>query len=222
MGFHGRRLAGSLALCSAVFSSAACGGGPKGPPISEMQPAPMSVVRPGDIVHIEFWGEETLSGDRIVDRSGNIHLPLVRSVQVAGLDAYQIQDRLVEFYRQYYAEPLIVVDVRLGVNVTGEVRMPSRYTVDPSFNVLDLLGQAGGLTYDAKREEIEFNRDGVRYILNLNEAQLLTNPDILRLQSGDWIYVPRSFWTLQRTATYLSVAAITLSIIAIINSFSNN
>jgi len=182
----------------------------------------MSVVRPGDLVHIEFWGEEALTGDRIVDRSGNVYLPLVRAVYVEGLDAYQIQDKLVEFYSQYYAEPLIVVQVRLGVNLTGEVRMPSRYTVDPAFNVLDVIGQAGGLTYDAKREEIEFNRDGVRYILNLSEAKLLTDPDILRLQSGDWNYVPREFWTLQRTATYLSVAAITLSIIAIISSLSNN
>lgn len=222
MGFHGRRLVGSLALCSAVFASAACGGGPKGPPISEMRPAPTSIVRPGDIVHVEFWGEELLSGDRIVDRSGNIHLPLVRSVFVEGLDAYQIQDKLTDFYSQYYSEPLMIVEVRLGVNVTGEVRMPSRYTVDPSFNLLDVLGAAGGLTYDAKREEIEFNRNGVRYIVNLNQAQLLTDPDILRLQSGDWIYVPRSFWTLARTATYLSVVAITLSIIAIISSISNN
>jgi polysaccharide export outer membrane protein len=191
-------------------------------PITELEPVPTSTVKPGDIVVIEFWQQEALTGERVVDRSGNIHLPLIGPVNVAGLDSYQIQDRLTDFYSQYYSDPLIVVSVRLGVNVTGEVREPARYAVDPSFTVLDALGLAGGLTYDAKEEEIEFNRGGQRYILNLNEAQLTENPDLLLLQSGDWIYVPRSFWTLQRTAIYLSMTSVTLSIIAIIVSISNN
>ena len=217
----GRELARRAALLSTVLALAACGGGPKGLPISELEPIPTSVVKPGDIVHLEFWQQEALTGERIVDRSGNIHLPLIGSVYVAGLDAYQIQDQLTAFYSQYYADPLIVVSVRLGVNVTGEVRQPARYAVDPAFNVLDVLGLAGGLTYDAKQEEIQFNRGGQRYFINLNEAQLADDPDLLLLQSGDWIYVPRSFWTLQRTATYISLTSLTLSIIAIVVSLSD-
>lgn len=217
----GTRSVGWMSTCLAVLVTSACGGGPKGPPISELQPMPVSVVRPSDIVIIEFWGEETLSGERTVDRSGNIMLPLVGPVQVAGLDAYQIQDKLIEFYSQYYAEPLIVARVRLGVNVTGEVRLPGRYPVDPAFNVLDVFGVAGGLTYEANTDEIEFNRGGQRYILNLSDAQLSEDPDALRLQSGDWVHVPRRFWTLQRTATYISLTSITLSVIALIVSLSN-
>ncbi len=218
----GRELAKCAALFSTALALAACGGGaPRGLPITELEPVPTSVVKPGDIVQVEFWQQEALTGDRVVDRSGNIHLPLIGAVYVEGHDAYQIQDQLTSFYNQYYADPLIVVTVRLGVNVTGEVRQPARYAVDPAFNILDALGLAGGLTYDAKEEEIEFNRGGQRYILNLNEAQLTENPELLLLQSGDWIYVPRSFWTLQRTAIYLSMTSVTLSIIAIIVSISN-
>jgi protein involved in polysaccharide export with SLBB domain len=217
----GRELARWAVLFSTALALAACGGGPKGLPISELEPVPTSVVRPGDIVQVEFWQQEALTGDRVVDRSGNIHLPLIGSVYVEGLDAYQIQGQLTSFYSQYYSDPLIVVTVRLGVNVTGEVRQPARYAVDPAFNVLDVLGLAGGLTYDAKEEEIQFNRGGQRYIIDLNEAQLADNPELLLLQSGDWIYVPRSFWTLQRTATYISLTSITISMIAIIVAISN-
>lgn len=218
---YGARSVVLLIVGFAAFALSACGGGPKGLPISQLPPPVTSVVQPGDVVVIEFWGEETLSGERIVDRSGNIVLPLVGPVNVEGLDSYQIQDKLIEFYREYYAEPLIVTHVRLGVNVTGEVRLPGRYPVDPSYNVLDLFGTAGGLTYDANTDEIEFNRGGERYILNLDDAQLSTNPEGLRLQSGDWLYVPRRFWTLQRTATYISLISITLAVVSLVVSLSN-
>jgi len=215
MGIRRFELACLPALLAVLPLLAACGGGPQlGVPLSELQPEPITTVLPGDIVHIEFWGQPELSGDRIVDDDGVVHLPLIRSVPVAGLSAEQIRTRLGELYGQYYSDPLIVVNVRLGVNVTGEVRTPGRYTVDPALNVLDLFGLAGGLTFDARKEEIELNRGDQRFIIDLDDALLFTDAEKLRLQSGDWIYVPRRFWTLQRTLTYATVAVLTLSIIS--------
>jgi polysaccharide export outer membrane protein len=193
---------------------AACSSGPAAAPIAELQPEPITTIRPGDIVVVEFWGQPEVSGERIVDDNGNIHLPLLRAVQVAGLSAEQIRERLTEAYGQYYSEPLIVVNVRLGVSVTGEVISPRRYTVDPALNVLDLFGLAGGLTYEAKRDAIELNRGGARYILDLDDALLYTQSEKLRLQSGDWIYVPRRFWTLQRTLAYATIGVLTITVIA--------
>ncbi len=142
----------------------------------------------------------------------------MRDVEVGGLSAEEIRERLTQRYGQYYADPLIVVNVRLGVSITGAVQAPGRYTVDPALNVLDLLGLAGGLQYEANRDRIELNRDGHRYQINLDDALLATQPETLRLQSGDWIYVPRRFWTLQRTATY---ATITVLLLTIANFFVN-
>jgi polysaccharide export outer membrane protein len=193
---------------------AACSSGPAGAPIAELQPEPITTIRPGDIVVVEFWGQPEVSGERIVDDNGNIHLPLLRAVQVAGLSAEQIRERLTEAYGQYYSDPLIVVNVRLGVSVTGEVISPRRYTVDPALNVLDLFGLAGGLTYEAKRDATELNRGGARYILDLDDALLYTQSEKLRLQSGDWIYVPRRFWTLQRTLAYATIGVLTITVIA--------
>jgi polysaccharide export outer membrane protein len=193
---------------------AACSSGPAAAPIAELQPEPITTIRPGDIVVVEFWGQPEVSGERIVDDNGNIHLPLLRAVQVASLSAEQIRERLTEAYGQYYSDPLIVVNVRLGVSVTGEVISPRRYTVDPALNVLDLFGLAGGLTYEAKRDAIELNRGGARYILDLDDALLYTQSEKLRLQSGDWIYVPRRFWTLQRTLAYATIGVLTITVIA--------
>ena len=183
-----------------------------GVPLERLQPSPVTTVRPGDVVEIEFWGQAELSGERIVDDDGQIHLPLLRGVEVAGLPAEVIRERLTDLYDQYYTDPLIVVNVRLGVSVTGSVRSPGRYTVDPAFNLLDLLGEAGGPENDAKRERIELNRGGTRYIVDLDAALLNTEPEKLRLQSGDWIYLPRRFWTLQRAATYATIAVLALQV----------
>ncbi len=210
---YGVRILRRSASCAAFFMLAACGGSKTGVPLSEMQPAQTSTVQPGDVIDIEFWQQAELSGDRLVDESGLIHLPLLRSVEVNGLGSEEIREKLTELYSQYYADPLIVVRVRLGVSVTGEIRSPGRYTVDPAFNVLDLFGQASGLTYEANREEIELNRNGRRYIVNLDDALLHTQMDKLRLQSGDWIYIPRRFWTLQRTLTYATMAVLVMSMI---------
>ncbi|MGD2217711.1 MAG: polysaccharide biosynthesis/export family protein [Gemmatimonadales bacterium] len=194
-----------------ALAAAACGGR-AGAPLAELQPEPITTIRAGDIVLIEFWGQAEVSGERIVDDNGYIHLPLLRAVQVAGLSAEQIRERLTELYGQYYADPLVVVNVRLGVSVTGEVMSPRRYTVDPALNVLDLFGLAGGLTYEAKKDAIELNRGGRRYILDLDDALLYTQAEKLRLQSGDWIYVPRRFWTMQRTFTYATIGVLVISI----------
>jgi polysaccharide export outer membrane protein len=194
-----------------ALAAAACGGR-AGAPLAELQPEPITTIRAGDIVVVELWGQPEVSGERIVDDNGYIHLPLLRAVQVAGMSAEQIRELLSELYGQYYADPLIVVNVRLGVSVTGEVRSPQRYTVDPALNVLDLFGLAGGLTYEAKKDAIELNRGGARYIIDLDDALLYTESEKLRLQSGDWIYVPRRFWTLQRTWTYATITVLAISI----------
>jgi protein involved in polysaccharide export with SLBB domain len=215
---HDTRATRRAAACALTLLLAACGGSRPGLPLQELQPLPESTVRPGDAVVIEFWQQIELSGERIVDRDGFIHVPLVDSVHVADLTAVEIRDKLVGLYRQFYSEPLILVHVRLGVSLTGEVRDPGRYAVDPAFNLLDAIGQAGGLLYEANREKIELTRAGQRYIINLDDAQLAATPEQLRLQSGDWVYVPRRFWTLQRTLAYATIASITLAIITLLSN----
>jgi protein involved in polysaccharide export with SLBB domain len=214
MGHFSLRAARRAALVAVPLALAACGQPPLGVPLTELQPEPITTVRPGDVIDIEFWQQADLSGERIVDDEGQIQLPLLRDVPVAGLSAEEIRERLTELYRQYYSDPLIVVNVRLGVSITGAVMGPGRYTVDPALNVLDLIGLAGGLHEEANQEQIELNRGNQRYEIDLDDALLHAQPERLRLQSGDWLYVTRRFWTLRRTGTYLVMAVFVLQIIS--------
>ena len=205
----------------------ACGG--HRPP--EQQPAPPpapadllleptsgpTVVHPGDLISIEFWRQPELSGERVVDRNGRIQLPLLRDIEIVGLTPEEIRIKLTEEYSAFYSDPLIVVNVRLGVNVTGSVGTPGRYTVDPAFTLFDVLGLAGGLRSDAKRKHIQLIREGQKYEISLEAALLSQKARNLRLQSGDWIYVPSRFWTLRRIATYATFGVLVLQIVTLVS-----
>ncbi len=199
-------LALALGACSTATS-------PYAPaPIGELKPPNPATVRPGDVVVINFWQQPDISGERIVDDNGKIQLPLLFDVQVAGLSAEQIREQLTELYGQYFTDPLIVVNVKLGVIVTGAVDRPGRFLVDPGFNIFDALGLAGGENVEAKRSGVILYRDGKAFEISLNEAALATDPAKLRVQSGDWIYVPTRFFSLQRATVYLTIVVLGVSI----------
>lgn len=225
---HGFLSAARLTVVSiAAIALGACGG--HRPPEQEPAPPPApadllldptsgpTVVHPGDLIGIEFWRQPELSGERIVDRNGRIQLPLLRDVEVVGLTAEEIRLKLTERYQQLYNDPLIVVNVRLGVNVTGSVGAPGRYTVDPAFTLFDVLGLAGGLRSDAKRNKIQLIREGQKYEISLEAALLSQKSRNLRLQSGDWVYVPARFWTLNRIATYATVGVLLLQVVTLVS-----
>jgi polysaccharide export outer membrane protein len=206
-------LRGFTAALVATFLMTACGGRPPARGLEALEPPGERGVRPGDVVEIEFWRQPDLSGEHGVDRDGRVYLPLVRGIEVQGLTAEQIRERLTDLYAQFYDDPLVVARVKLGVNVTGAVGGPGRYTVDPAFTLFDALGLAGGIQSDGKRSAVELVREGERYVVDLDEALVASHAESLRLQSGDWIYVPRRFWTLQRISTYGTVAVLILQIV---------
>jgi len=160
-------------------------------------------VTPGDEVTIRVFTSAgvqlaEISGVRIVDPSGHIYLPYLGSVGVSGLSAPQIRDLLAEEYSILYSDPVVEVVSRLKVNVTGAVRDPGHYLLDPSSTLIDALANAGGvaseidLGYNAASdpENSRFVRNGELFVLDLRPNTV--DPDVfsLPIQSGDWIHIP--------------------------------
>ncbi len=168
-------------------------------------------VRPGDRVTIEFYTAAgtrlaEVSGERTIDRNGRLYLPYVGTVSVEGLDAPAIRELLTERYSTYYDSPVVDVEVRLRVNVTGAVRLPGNFFMDPSSTIVDALSQGGGTGTEvdiglvggaADPTQVRLVRGGVTRVLNLRAGEASADVLNLRIQSGDWIYVPprtRSRW----------------------------
>ncbi|MBI4540950.1 MAG: polysaccharide biosynthesis/export family protein [Gemmatimonadetes bacterium] len=189
-------------------------------------------VRAGDMVTIEFFTAAgvrpaELSGEHTVDRDGQLVLPYVGRISVQGLNALEMRELLTQRFSQFYENPILVVRVQLTVNVTGVVRIPGHYLVDPSATLVDALARAGGVLEElgggsgqlANSRSVRLVRGGRTHVVDLRPDALTREISDLRVQSGDWLHVPpapRSRWrdNLQLAASMLTVAASVIFIAA--------
>jgi len=111
----------------------------------------------GDLLQITMFGTQDFNSDFRVSSSGDISLPPLGMVHVAGLSTSEAE-RLIE--RQlveggFYREPRVSVFAKeyatQGVSILGEVKNPGVYALLADRHLLDLLSQAGGLTPNASR-----------------------------------------------------------------------
>lgn len=160
-------------------------------------------VKPGDELTIRVFTSagaqlQEVSGVRVVDPTGQIYLPYIGDLLVEGLSAPDIRDRLEEEYSNLYSAPVVEVVSRIKVNVTGAVRSPSHYLMDPSSTLIDALARAGGVgsevdlgNYAASDpENSRFVRDGHLFLLDLRPNSPDPTVFTIPIQSGDWIHIP--------------------------------
>jgi polysaccharide export outer membrane protein len=106
-------------------------------------------VGPEDQLVIEIFGQDKLRRELRVNGQGEITMPLVGVVKVAGLTPGQIEKRLVELYdAQCLVNPQITVGVKefrhQRVAVTGAVAKPGPYEIIGPRTLLEVLALAGG------------------------------------------------------------------------------
>lgn len=194
-------------------------------------PTPLSAqasyqAKPGDQVDIAFYtasGAEVreVTGSRWLEPNGEIYLPYIGLVNLAGLDANGIRDVLIGRFADFYDDPVVEVVVKLRVNVTGSVRSPGHFFVDPASTLLDALATAGGAGGEvdvssaggaADRERVQLVRNGQFEVLDFRAEHGSPETFYRPVESGDWLYVPpqaRSRWrdNIQLIGSILTVVA---------------
>ena len=130
----------------------------------------------------------------IIDRQGNIELPVIGTLHVQGLTTSEVTDIIKKRVSENVHDPYVRVEL-LGfhVNVMGEVKSPHRiYVQSQRYSVLDALAEAGDLTEFAKRDAVtvirEQNGQKTYQRLNLADSQIFSSP-YFYLQQNDVIYV---------------------------------
>jgi polysaccharide export outer membrane protein len=109
-------------------------------------------VGPEDLLELSFFGQDELQREIRVNGRGEITMPLVGAVKVAGLTTPEIEERLVKLYREgeFILNPQINVFVKeyrhQRVMITGAVVAPGSYEVIGPRTLLEMLGKAGGLS----------------------------------------------------------------------------
>lgn len=189
-------LAGAQQLAN--VSQPADHSGVKASPAAQQAEQPEYVVGEGDVLHVNVWKETEISQTVMVRPDGNISLPLVNEITVAGLTPPQIQHLIAEKLKAILTNPQVtvtVVEVRSKmVYITGEVVKPGAYPVPTPLNVLQLIARAGGLSQWANRKNIYILRGGdKKNRLHFNYKEVVQgkkSEQNIILQPGDTVVVP--------------------------------
>lgn len=150
----------------------------------------------GDELLIQLWGKVDLNLDAVVDRNGQIWLPKVGAVTVAGLQYGELQGFLRKQFAALYKD--FEINVALGklrsmqIFVLGNARQPGAYTLSAMSTLLDALFASGGPSAEGSMRRIELRRQGkAATVFDLYDVE--QNGDKSRderLLAGDEIFIP--------------------------------
>ena len=151
---------------------------------------PEYIVSPGDRITLRIWGATTFEGVTIVDAQGNIFVPDVGPIRVAGV-ANKDLNKTVEIALQRTFTSNVNVYTNLEgtspvvVFVTGFVKSPGSYVGTASDSPMFFLSRAGGI--DPQRgsfRQVQIKRDG-RTIHNLDLYRFILDGEMPRVQFRD-------------------------------------
>ncbi len=150
----------------------------------------------GDHITIDLFGTENNHYDLQVTRDGEINIPKLGPISLAGLTFEDAR----EFIRSRVAEELLgaQASVSMGrlraINVflAGEVAVPGAYSVSALTTISQALFQVGGISDIGSLRNIQVKRNG-NVVQTFDTYSLLLHGDSsndIRLRSGDVVFVP--------------------------------
>ncbi|WP_194788862.1 polysaccharide biosynthesis/export family protein [Pseudomonas sp. UFMG81] len=153
------------------------------------------LLNPGDKVSISVWQEDTLKQEAVVLPDGSITFPLAGRIEVAGLNATAVAEKVKTALKPYLAEPNVsaVITSTAGnqVYVQGKVIKPGAVPMAGPTDVLQALSMSGGMDKFADESAIKVVRGQkvmpVRYKDLISGRDMSTN---FQLQAGDTLVVP--------------------------------
>ncbi|HJT79698.1 MAG TPA: polysaccharide biosynthesis/export family protein [Chthoniobacterales bacterium] len=172
-------------------------------PVSAAISAPTGyVLSANDQVAVEVFGEEDLRTNGRLNGEGNLSVPLLGSVHLAGLTLSQAAAKLTDLYgRDYLVNPKVNV-MLLGYakrrfTMLGQVNRPGSYEMpDGSPQGIDLLeavAMAGGYTRIAAPERVSVRRGS--QVLKVDAKRMARGDHAgFTVQPGDTVTVGESIF----------------------------
>lgn len=154
------------------------------------------VVGPGDEIVLKMWGMVDADARLTVDRNGQVAIPRVGVVTVAGLKSSQLESALKSQVGQYLKN--FQLNATMGrlrsmqVFVVGQARKPGAYTVSSLSSLISVLFESGGPAASGSMRKIQLKRDG-RVVSTIDLYKFLAEGDKsadVFLHPGDVIVIP--------------------------------
>jgi polysaccharide biosynthesis/export protein len=143
-------------FCAFILCCAATWGQANAPQAAESLQAPKIVIGPGDVLNIQVFDTPELSIEAArVSQGGQVTLPVLGIVDLAGLNAIEAAQRIESELRTrgIMVDPHVTVSIveysTQGATLLGEVRSPGVYPTFGGHRLLDMIAMAGGLAPSA-------------------------------------------------------------------------
>ena len=156
-------------------------------------------INRGDTIRFWIYGKTEKNFSLTVNNEGNIDIPEVGPVRVAGENFTEVKKLLTNYLSSSYKNSKVVVSLdnfsNAQVTVTGFVNAPGIYNTTSVSSVKDILIEAGGVGEVGSVRNIQIKRDG-RVVKVIDFYDLITSGiddgDFL-LKPNDVIHVPRAY-----------------------------
>lgn len=157
------------------------------------------ILGAGDVISIDLWGAAEANYEKKVSKQGAINIPGVGYINVRGLPISAAKVKIKNYLKRIYAGisassssynkvnvAISVKEVRnVQVNITGEVKVPSSYSLSGFSTILNALYAAGGPTENGTFRQIKLFRGGEKvadfdfyeFLLNGSEKGNITVQD---------------------------------------------
>ncbi len=187
-------------------------------------PAPQTTsptyrVRPGDILRIVVWGQETYSGEYQIDERGILEYPVVGELDTRDLTVAELRDRIRHGLETIFNSPFVTVRPQFRMAVLGRVGRPGLYVVDPTLSVLDVVAMAGGPAPAGNLNGVKLIREGSELRLALEGGIQGHTLQEIGVRSGDQIIVPRKFFTREDLFLLLQLTQIAVSVAILVHTY---
>jgi protein involved in polysaccharide export with SLBB domain len=150
----------------------------------------------GDTVVIYLTGSVEGSVEREIDTNGNIFLPSVGNVPVAGVRFADLRDKIAQAIGRQYRGYSVGVGIKklrgVRVYVTGFANNPGAFTVNSLSTIANAVFQAGGPSSGGSFRSVKLYRNG-REVADFDLYELLRGGNRVNdavLQNEDVLFIP--------------------------------
>lgn len=164
--------------------------------MSDIPVGPDYLLGAGDRINLTVWGSIDGSYQLEVNRSGELVIPKVGPVKVAGVSFGQLPQlltgQLSRIFRNFQLSVTMGKLRLIKVYVVGDVNAPGDYNISSMSTLLNALSAAGGPTHSGTLRSIVIRRDG-QLVDTIDLYDFFLKGDKsrdIRVQSGDTVFVP--------------------------------
>ncbi|WP_064606072.1 SLBB domain-containing protein [Photobacterium sp. J15] len=162
-----------------------------------VSPAWGTTLTAGDKIYLQLPGESAFDDPFTIDDQGQIRLPEIGLITIAGLTPkeaeQQIRQQLRTVYRNLDEFRLSIMEQMLRVQVLGYVTDPGMVSLKPGSNIQMAIAAAGGARPGAQLDKFKLIRNEQSQEFNYKAYLDSGDPSQLpTLKGGDTIFVPAS------------------------------